>query len=40
MVDGRVDYISGAYGFEEEVVRDALTKKAGKVMDTVRSLGG
>jgi hypothetical protein len=40
MTDGRVDYISGTYGFEEEVVRDALVKKGGKVLDTVKLLGG
>ena len=36
----RVDYISMTYGFEEGVVRDALLKKGGKVMDAVKSLGG
>jgi hypothetical protein len=40
VADDRVDYISGTYGFEEELVRDTLTKKGGKVKDTVKLLGG
>jgi len=38
--NGRVDYITGTYGFDEAGVRVALHKKGGKVAESINLLEG
>jgi hypothetical protein len=35
-----VDYVTGTYGFEESMVREALQTKNGKVLEIIKYLGG